>query len=99
MAPKKDSQEQSIENFLADWIDDSRYRSPDWRPYKVDVMENQGENWMIADFLTEEDGKNYILTTNRVHASEAYMFTRGAKADAEFICELLNRAYYEKIRK
>lgn len=38
---------------------------------KVDVEENIGENWLIAEFGQDiYDQKKYIVTTDYVHASE-----------------------------
>lgn len=85
--------------LFGDWTDDSKYRSPAWEPYKVDTVENIGDNWLIADFGTDMDGKNYILSTNYVHASESHQYTKGAKEDAELVCALLNRIYHETIGK
>ena len=58
--------------------------------FKVDTIENAGNNWLIADFGTDTDGKHYILTTNYVHASEFTTYSGGAKEDAELVCKLLN---------
>ena len=67
------------------------------KPYKVDTIENAGDHWLIADFGNDEDGKHYILTTNYVHASELYGFSKGPKQDADFVCALLNQAYAREI--
>lgn len=56
---------------------------------KVDVIENAGDNWLIADFGTAMDGKHYIVTTDYVHASDLGMLG-DAKDQAELVCELLN---------
>lgn len=67
---------------------------PQWRDvFKVDTIANIGDNWMVADFGADADGKHYILTTDHLHASEAGEFTEGAKADAELVCKLLNDHY------
>jgi hypothetical protein len=60
--------------------------------FKVDTIENVGDNWLIADFGVDEDGKHYILTTNRVHASEAYQLGT-VKEQIELVCLLLNEYY------
>jgi len=65
--------------------------------FKVDVIENAGENWMIADLGTDIDGKHYIITTNYVRASELSAYSDGPKGDAELIVRLLNE-YYEHHR-
>jgi hypothetical protein len=62
----------------------------------VDTVENTGDNWLIAYFGTDDDGKTYILTTDHVHASELSAYSRGAKADAELVARLLNEYYREK---
>lgn len=64
--------------------------------FKVDTIENIGENWHIADFGVDMDGKHYILTTDCVHASELYMFSKGAKEDAQLVADLLNK-YYDQV--
>lgn len=68
--------------------------------FKVDTIENSGDNWLIADFGVDQDGKHYILTTNQVHASELHQYSGGAKADAELVCKLLNGGYdVEQLRQ
>jgi len=67
--------------------------------FKCDVIENAGDNWFIADFGVDDDGKNYILTTNYIHASELYMVSGGAKADAELVAELLNEYFTKKFEE
>jgi len=64
--------------------------------FKSDVIENMGDNWMIADFGVDDDGKNYILTTDHVHASELHMVSLGAKGDTELVAKLLNEYYTKK---
>lgn len=59
-------------------------------PFKVDVIGNVGDNWLIADFGMDQDGKHYILVTDRIHASDLHMVSGGAKEDAERVCALLN---------
>lgn len=58
--------------------------------FKVDTIENIGDNWLIADFGIEpENNIHYILTTDRVHASEVWML--GSVKDlVELVCKLLN---------
>ena len=58
--------------------------------FVVDTIENMGDNWMIADFGTDIDGKHYILTTNCINASRLHIVSGGAKADADKVCKLLN---------
>lgn len=62
--------------------------------FKVDTIEQAGENWLIADFGVDSDGEHYILTTDHVHASEMADYDLGAKGDAELVAKLLN-GYYE----
>ena len=63
----------------------------------VDTMENSGVNWMIAEF-GEDDGKQYILTTSNIHASEFHNYSNGAKADAELVAKLLNAHHNNQIK-
>lgn len=63
--------------------------------FKVDTIENAGENWLIADFGCDGN-THYIITTDHVHASEMYLFSEGGKADAELVCRLLNEYYESK---
>ena len=57
---------------------------------KVDTIENSGENWMLADFgVDSEDGEHYILTTNRVHASELFLLG-SVREQVELVSSLLN---------
>ena len=42
--------------------------------FKVDILENFGNNWMIADFGKDDDGNHYILTTNQIHFHLTVMF-------------------------
>lgn len=65
-------------------------------PFKVDTIENAGENWLIADFgVDAEDGKHYILTTDHVHASELCALGT-AREQAELACRLLNAQHEAK---
>lgn len=66
------------------------------RPWKADTTEHVGENWMIGSVIMcgsaeDADGAKYsdwIVTTDRIHASE--FNGEGAAADAAFIAELAN---------
>lgn len=60
--------------------------------FKVDTIENIGDNWPIADFGVDEDGTHYILTTNHIHASELYKLGM-VKEQVELVCLLLNEYY------
>ena len=64
--------------------------------FKVDVIKNIGDNWLIADFGVDEDGEHYILTTDRVRSSESGEVMLGAKGDAELVCRLL-KEHYRKV--
>ena len=66
--------------------------------FEVDIVENLGDNWLIADFGKDEDGKNYILTTTDIHVSEFADVSSGAKGDAELVCRLLNRYHADRIK-
>lgn len=61
--------------------------------FKVDTMDNVGENWLIADFGVDRDNKHYILTTDRIPCSELHAFADGSKADAELVARLLNEHF------
>ena len=61
--------------------------------FKVDTSDHIGDNWLVADFGADDDGQSYIVTTDRIHASESAEFTNGARADAELVCRLLNDHY------
>ena len=58
------------------------------RYFKIETPAT-GDNWFIA-FGRDNDGKDYSLTTNFVHASELYEISGGAKQDAELVANLLN---------
>ena len=61
--------------------------------FKVDTIENVGDNWLIADFgEDDETDKHYILTTNQVHASELWRLGT-VKEQIELVCLLLNEYY------
>ena len=72
------------------------------KPYReifmADTTENIGDNWMIAEFGEDEDGKQHILTTSNVHASELHNYSDGAKADAELVAKLLNAYHNNQIK-
>ena len=58
---------------------------------------NDGENWLVADFGTDADGKNYVLTTDHIRASEVGAVSGGAKFDAELVARLLNEYYAREL--
>ena len=57
--------------------------------------ESAFESWPICWTGTENDGVHWV-TTSRVHASELYQYSGGAKADAELIARLLNWYYNDE---
>ena len=65
--------------------------------FKIDIIKNSGENWLVADFGVDEDGEHYILTTDRVRASEYGDVSRGAKGDCELVARLLNLNYNKRL--
>ncbi len=58
-------------------------------PWKADTTENLGENWCICSSMGRSsiDDKDYILTTDRVRASQV---EGDSKTDAEGLAELRN---------
>jgi len=65
----------------------------------VDVEENTGKNWLVANFGADiEDGKTYIVTSNHMHADEFYCYSQGAKFDAELVAKLLNLYHNNQIK-
>jgi len=58
--------------------------------FKTDLKKNMGANWWVADFGLDEDGNEYCITTDNVHASELPAISQGAKSDAELCAKLLN---------
>lgn len=54
------------------------------------VPNADGSDWLICWTGTESDGKNWSVTTNRVHASELHQYSAGAEGDAVLIARLLN---------
>lgn len=84
---------QAVLDLMIERTDNAKF-IPHWRDvFKVDTHEHIGENWLMADFGRDYDGKSYIIVTDHLHASEAGEFTRGAKEDAELVCRLLNNHY------
>ncbi len=51
-------------------------------PWKADISENIGNNWLLGSFGQSEAGASWILTTDGVHCSEVESFD--AEADAKF---------------
>ena len=57
-------------------------------PWKADINENIGKNWLVATMgYSNIDEQTYILTTKNVRASE---LDGDAKTDAEGLAELRN---------
>ncbi len=59
--------------------------------------EESGDNWLICWTGTDATGENWNVTTDHVHASELYEYTRGAEGDAELIARLLDMYYAGEI--
>jgi len=58
------------------------------RPWKANTADKTGEDWLIASLgNSNEDGLDYIVTTDRVRASE---LDGDAKADAALIVAAVN---------
>ena len=58
------------------------------RPWKANTADKTGEEWLIASLgNSNEDGLDYIVTTDRVRASE---LDGDAKADAALIAAAVN---------
>ena len=56
-------------------------------PWKADIKENVGKNWLLASMGADRDGAQWILTTDHVHASE---LDGDAEADAKFCAAARN---------
>ena len=52
--------------------------------------DNAAENWIIASFGMDEDGKEYFVTSYYMKSDEIAQYSDGAKADAELVAKLLN---------
>ncbi len=50
------------------------------------------ENWLIC-FGTDNDDRDYYITTNQVPGSELHTVSGGARIDAELVCRLLNEHF------
>ncbi len=57
------------------------------------ASEDGGENWLIAWTGCDTALRHWNVTTNRIHGSELYKFTRGPEEDARLIAKLLNWYY------
>ncbi len=56
------------------------------------------DGWGIADFGVDEDGKQYVIGTENVNVTRLDKYSKGAKGDANLVCELLNRYYNGQIK-
>ena len=70
-------------------------------PWMADATVNVGENWLVAHCGYGRDGKDHLVTTDHVHASE---MDGDAKTDAEFIALVRNHwsaisAEYRNMKK
>ena len=54
------------------------------------TSDKAAENWIIASFGMDEDGKEYFVTSYYLKADEVAQYSDGAKADAELVARLLN---------
>ena len=52
--------------------------------------DNAAENWIIASFGMDQDGKEYFVTSYYMKSDEIACYSEGAKADAELVAKLLN---------
>jgi len=57
------------------------------------VSNNGGDDWLICWTGQDEKGVHWNVTTNQVHASELFQFSKGAEEDARLIADLLNKHY------
>lgn len=62
------------------------------------LLTEKTDGWMLC-FGRDEDGKDYTIVTNGVHASEAGFILRGARLDAELVLRILNEHYEEYLKK
>ena len=57
------------------------------------VSNSGGDDWLICWTGQDEKGVHWNVTTNQVHASELFQFSKGAEEDARLIADLLNKHY------
>jgi len=57
------------------------------------VSNNGGDDWLICWTGQDEKGVHWNVTTNQVHASELFQFSKGAEEDARLIAKLLDMHY------
>ena len=50
-------------------------------PWRTDEPRKFGDNWLVANFGADQEGREWLLTTDCVRASE---YSGDARADAEF---------------
>lgn len=51
-------------------LDEAQRLEPCTAPWRIDVIDNVGENWLLADLGEDMDCNHYILTTDEIHGSE-----------------------------
>ena len=51
------------------------------------ASDKAAENWIIASFGMDEDGKEYFVTSYYMKADEVAQYSDGAKADAELVAK------------
>lgn len=86
--------DQDSQNFLQEIIQtlDSLELGMSSGPWKADVMDNVGKNWLIATLGTDDKNVDHIVTTDGVLASEA---VSNPAADAQFLA--LVRTHWREI--
>jgi len=63
------------------------------RNFRMAKNEESGDNWLICWTGQGAQGNHFNVTTNQVHASQLYDYTKGAEGDAELIAKLLDWYY------
>lgn len=58
--------------------------------FKIQRGKYTGDNWIMCFGRDCEDNEEYAITTNNIKCSEMHQYIKGAKDDAELVCELLN---------
>lgn len=57
------------------------------------VSNNGGDDWLICWTGQDEKGVHWNVTTDQVHASQLFEFSKGAEEDARLIAKLLDMHY------
>jgi hypothetical protein len=68
------------------------YKEDEMAIFKA-VKNFDGDDWPIAGFGSDDTGNTWTVTTDRIHASEVWQYSAGAKGDAELVARLLNEYY------